>query len=188
MTPGKVEQLPDPLRIAAGLPVGVDGAYYVGGGEYSGGFGDESVIDQNEPPGTPSYRDCVGYDPIDEAERQKRLSVYFQALHEARMSGDAQPDLWCQWTPTDDGQAIVWDGGEKFERHWTWLEYLLRHFLIPWGYVVTGRVDWEGPYEGEAGSIYVVDNEVQLAIDVPDAYLGQSVISWVQARAGCVSR
>ena len=24
-----------------------------------------------------------------------------------------QPGLWCQWTPTEDGTAIEWDGGEN---------------------------------------------------------------------------
>jgi hypothetical protein len=91
--PQKVELLLDPLRIAVGLPVGVDGASYVGGGEYSGGFGDASVVDQNQPPGNPSMHEYVGQDPIGEAERQKRLSVYFRVAHEARMSGNAQPDL-----------------------------------------------------------------------------------------------
>ena len=25
-----------------------------------------------------------------------------------------QPGLWCQWTPTQDGMGIEWDGNEKF--------------------------------------------------------------------------
>jgi hypothetical protein len=43
------EKLPDPIRIAAGLPIGQDGAYYVGGKD-DGNFGqnkDSSVIDGN---------------------------------------------------------------------------------------------------------------------------------------------
>ena len=161
--PRKAELLPDPLRVAVGLPIGVDGAYYVGGGEYGGGWGDDTVVDHNEPPGMQSFRDYIPEHPISDAEHIERYRAYSNAIHEARMQGIVQPSLWCQWTPTDDGRAIVWDRGEKFEEHWSWLDYLLRHFLIPWGYVVTGRVDWEGPYEGDGGSIFVFDNEVHLA-------------------------
>ena len=27
-----------------------------------------------------------------------------------------QPGLWCDWTPTDDGSAIRWNGTEKFRK------------------------------------------------------------------------
>jgi hypothetical protein len=44
------ENLPDPIRIAAGLPIGVDGAYFVGGKGYCGQDKDDSVIESNYPP------------------------------------------------------------------------------------------------------------------------------------------
>lgn len=40
-----------------------------------------------------------------------------------------QPGLWCQWTPTDDGTTIEWNGGEKFYNAVEWMEYLIRHFI-----------------------------------------------------------
>lgn len=159
--PVKLADRLDPLRIAAGLPVGLEGAYYVGAGEYSGGWGDDSVLDQNEPPGMPSMHDYVNRDHMTEEEFSAGLRARADAAHEVRMSGNAQPDLWCQWTPTEDGRAIVWDGGEKFDRPYEWIEYLLRHFLVPWGYVVNGRVEWEGAYEGETGLVWVVDNTMR---------------------------
>lgn len=42
-----------------------------------------------------------------------------------------QPGLWCHWTPTDDGTAIEWDGGEKFYYSVEWMQYLIEHFLAP---------------------------------------------------------
>jgi len=42
-----------------------------------------------------------------------------------------QPGLWCQWLPTDDGNEIVWDEGEKFYYAPEWMKYLIQHFLAP---------------------------------------------------------
>lgn len=42
---------------------------------------------------------------------------------------EGQPGLWCQWTPSDDGTRIEWDGGEKFYHAAAWMEYLITHFL-----------------------------------------------------------
>lgn len=71
-----------------------------------------------------------------------------------------QPGLWCQWTPTEDGTAIEWDQGEKFYDYVEWLEYLIEHFLKPWGYVLNGAVDWQGEERGDIGRILIVNNAV----------------------------
>ena len=54
-----------------------------------------------------------------------------------------QPSLWCHWIPTEDGTAIVYDGGDKFYSYTDWLEYLIEHFLKLWGYVLNGSVKGE---------------------------------------------
>lgn len=41
----------------------------------------------------------------------------------------SQPGLWCQWVPSDDGDALVWDGGEKFYEAPRWMKYLLDTFI-----------------------------------------------------------
>lgn len=47
----KAEALPDPVRIAAELPLGgVDAAYFVGGSGFSGQDCDDTVRDYNSPP------------------------------------------------------------------------------------------------------------------------------------------
>jgi hypothetical protein len=42
--------LPDPIREAVGLPIGKQGAYFVGGGGYFGQDTDASVINSNDAP------------------------------------------------------------------------------------------------------------------------------------------
>lgn len=117
----KVSALPDPIRVAANLPIGVQGSYYVGGKDYDSGWGDESILEGNDPP-------------------------------------DEQPGLWCNWTPNDDGTQIIWNEGEKFYYYTHWLQYILDHFLIPWGYTLNGNVSWEGENEDDTGVITLTNN------------------------------
>jgi hypothetical protein len=46
----KARKMPDPIRVAAGLPLGPQAAYFVGGLGYAGQDRDESVVDGNLPP------------------------------------------------------------------------------------------------------------------------------------------
>lgn len=117
------ETLPDPVREAAGLPIGFDGGYFVGAPGLFGQDRDASVIDYNRP-------------------------------------AEGQPSLWCQWTPNETGTAIEWDGGEKFYSYVEWLEYIIGHFLKPWGLSLTGKVSWQGEEPGDRGIIHVRENVV----------------------------
>ena len=47
---GVAERLADPVRVQAGLPIGPQAAYFVGGGGLFGQDRDASIIDYNEPP------------------------------------------------------------------------------------------------------------------------------------------
>lgn len=115
----------DTIREAAGLPVGHQGGYFVGGGGFMGQDRDESVAKPNQPP-------------------------------------DGQPGLWCKWTPSEDGHAIEWDGGEKFYDYVDWLKYIIQYFLAPWGYSLTGEVLFQGEDIHDRGTIVVVENEVSV--------------------------
>lgn len=75
-----------------------------------------------------------------------------------------QPGLWCQWVPNGDGSAIVWDDGEKFYDYVEWIEYLVEHFLKPWGYVLNGKVKWYGESDNDRGLIEIIDNVVKTKI------------------------
>lgn len=124
--PDMVAKLPDPTREAVGLPVGVDGEFYVGSaddgehGQAGMGWGsnamDKSIVDHNVEPRT-------------------------------------QPGLWCQWQVTEDRQHIEWDENEKFYEYIPWLAYICRNFLTPWGYKLSGKVEWSGESGGDYGTI-----------------------------------
>lgn len=72
-----------------------------------------------------------------------------------------QPGLWCQWVPTEDGTALVWDEGEKFYNYIEWLEYIIENFMKPWGYTLNGEVLWQGEGFSDIGKIKVNDNNVK---------------------------
>lgn len=71
-----------------------------------------------------------------------------------------QPGLWCGWTPTGDGLAIEWDGGEKFYDYVEWIEYLIDSVLAPRGYALNGEVEWFGEDRSDMGKIVIVNNKV----------------------------
>jgi hypothetical protein len=121
----KTELQDDPIRKAVGLPVGPEGAYFVGVGAYYEGSGSD-IVDHNREP-------------------------------------ESQPGLWCQWVPKESNDAIVWDGGEKFYEYVAWLEYIIEHFLKPWGYVLNGSVEWQGESFDDRGLIVVNDNDDVIA-------------------------
>jgi hypothetical protein len=64
-----------------------------------------------------------------------------------------QPSLWCQWVPTEDGRAIVWNGGEKFYEYEDWIKYIHDKILFPRGYILHGTVSWQGEEPEDFGKI-----------------------------------
>lgn len=114
---------PDEVRLAVGLPLGADGAFYVGSAADMGQAHTPDVLDYNNPPA-------------------------------------GQPGLWCQWVPTEDGTGIEWNGTEKFYAYKEWLEYLIAHFLAPWGFVLSGEVKWAGEDSSDHGRLVVENNKV----------------------------
>ncbi len=77
------------------------------------------------------------------------------------------PDLWCQWVPTEDRRGIVWDENEKFYHYVEWLEFIIAHFLLPWGLTLSGSVKWQGEDPQDSGTITVVSNVVAAVEDNP---------------------
>lgn len=139
--PEKTKNYPDPLRDAVGLPVGEEGEYYVGA---------------NIPP---EHWTANGI------ELPARLDGFGQAhtpdILNFNSSPGAQPGLWCQWGPTDDGTGIEHDGGEKFYDYVDWARYLLAHFLVPWGYTLNGTVEWQGEDSDDRGRIRIENNRLR---------------------------
>lgn len=95
---------------------------------------------------------------------------------------EGQPSLWCQWVPTEDGTALVWDEGEKFYESETWMQYLIDHFLraechasmpVPSGYllppvgmqynhVLNGQIKAQGEDPNDRWTLIVKDNIVSV--------------------------
>lgn len=96
-------------------------------------------------------------------EQQRTLEDFSEARHEQEEQvAEGMPSFWCQWIPTSDGDSIEWDGGEKFYYYEEWIKYLLKKFLIPWGYKVNGSVDWDGEESGDVGQIVIKDNKITI--------------------------
>ena len=55
------------------------------------------------------------------------------ADHDIKMKNsfppEGQPELWCDWIPTDDGTTLKWSGVEKSYEMEKWLNYLIEHFI-----------------------------------------------------------
>lgn len=77
---------------------------------------------------------------------------------------EGQPGLWCQWIPGPDGTTIEWDGGEKFYCYAEWLQYLLDHFLLGWGYKLGGVVEFQGEDFGDSGELEITDNGTKVHV------------------------
>lgn len=75
-----------------------------------------------------------------------------------------QPGLWCQWEPSDEGNLLSWDGGEKFYHYTEWLAYLIKYFFAPWGKSVNGVVGWQGEDPGDTGQIRVTKNVIETRV------------------------
>lgn len=71
-----------------------------------------------------------------------------------------QPGLWCNWVIGEDGNSLEWNGGEKFYSYVEWLNYLVQHFLTPWGYRLDGTISWQGEESTDIGKIVVKNNKV----------------------------
>jgi hypothetical protein len=87
---------------------------------------------------------------------------------------DGQPNVHCQWVPTKDGEAIKWDGGEKFRAADEWMQYLIDHFIgntprakatLPFlqGHVLNGEIEASGEHPDDRWKLIVEDNELFVA-------------------------
>lgn len=79
-----------------------------------------------------------------------------------------QPSSWCHWIVKHT--RLLWDGEEYFENPVEWLQYVIKHFLAPWGVAVNGAVQWQGfdiPYN--RGTISVWCNKIHSHNDIIDS-------------------
>ena len=76
-----------------------------------------------------------------------------------------QPGLWCQWIVDEDGN-IAWDQNEKFYCYIEWLEYIIKNFIEPSGYTVSGVIEWQGESWDDRGLIIVRENQIEVKTEI----------------------
>jgi hypothetical protein len=132
---------------------GRDGEYFaLDDGDFGqGGHNvDKSIIDYNTAPGQTPYNGTGDFEKIYKLNQKKEKE------------GTCQPGLWCQWIIEGDGEALVWDGGEKFYNYVEWLKYLIAHFFSKWGVLLNGTIHWTGEDSTDMGQIVVENNVVKV--------------------------
>jgi hypothetical protein len=82
-------------------------------------------------------------------------------IHDYNKPPSTQPGLWCHWLlDAEDRRSIHWNGSEKFHSYVPWLKYIVNRVLVPRGYVLEGRVEWQGEDPKDRGEIRVEGNRV----------------------------
>lgn len=71
------------------------------------------------------------------------------------------PGFRCDWTPSDDGKYIHWNGSEKFYEYIAWIEFILDRILLPRGYTLNGVVTWHGESSGDIGRITATGKAIE---------------------------
>ena len=82
----------------------------------------------------------------------------------------AYPSIWCDWTASEDGRRLEWNGGEKFYEYEGWLRHLITNAFEPWGVRVSGWVDFAGDDPKDTGVLVVTGTRVLVVLGtVPPA-------------------
>ncbi|KAJ3371263.1 hypothetical protein GGF31_003442 [Allomyces arbusculus] len=71
-----------------------------------------------------------------------------------------QPSFFCDWRPTSDGTALVWNRAENSQEMAAWLKYLIDEFLEPNNYTLDGVVKYAGEHKRDCGIIVVKNNDI----------------------------
>lgn len=75
------------------------------------------------------------------------------------------PGLWCDWEImeySNGEQVLCWNEKEKFYDYTEWLEYLIKNFFMPHGYILNGTIEYQGENSDDFGKIVVTDNYVEV--------------------------
>lgn len=78
-----------------------------------------------------------------------------------------QPSRWCHWDL--EGTKITWNGDEEFEKPVEWLQYLIKHFLDPWGIAVDGSAQLYCYITDNRKTLSVWDSRIHIHYDPVDS-------------------
>ena len=101
-----------------------------------------------------------GYIELNDYLDNDQLTLWEEFIEERheKDDGDNCPGYWCQWEVDID--RIKWDGQEKFYYHEEWMQYMLDKFIIPWGLIANGTIDYIGDEAGDVSTLTVKDNVI----------------------------
>ena len=87
-----------------------------------------------------------------------------------------QPDLWCNFEPTVDGTALIWNESEKTTCATEWIRYLITRFLekdavasgqnlpefehFQFNHILNGELEAQGEESSDFWKVVVKDNVV----------------------------
>ena len=111
---------------------------------------------------TTTFAGSIRIDPPLNPAEIRRLTDFADERHE----GGGFPGIWCQWVATEDGEALEWDGGEKFYNAAAWMKYLISTYLADTGiqtHTLNGEIDAQGEDADDVWRLYVEDNVVSVA-------------------------
>lgn len=172
---GITAKRPDPVREAVGLPVGIEGEYFVGEGGCAG------QCDDDEQQALKEKFVAQGMD-WGRAYRAARVHIGILDYNGAPRT---QHGLWCKWIPTECGNYIEWSGAEKFYDYVEWLQYICDNFLSVWGYTLNGEIAFQGEARDDNGKFYCVANRVTRNAS-PLVHLASAAIDWEQSDPGAL--
>ncbi len=145
----------DPVRVAAGLPLGPGGAFYVGSA-----YGKkDGIYEGNRLLGAPPKLSVVGAPRATLAAFARVHGIHRERL--ADMTAGVQPSYWVPFELIDgaDDDEVSYllpvdtDRGTIYpEDVAPWLTYLALHFLWPWGYTLSGRLAYASEVRPTAGA------------------------------------
>lgn len=99
------------------------------------------------------------YCVLGEMAMQKTPSLYESIIH-ANIPPLDQPSSWCNWIPIDCGREIRLCNLDCSGKPVEWLQYILKHFLTPWGYELNGQLSWQDESSREKSVIKVSNNRI----------------------------
>lgn len=111
-----------------------------------------------------SFNGKINFDrvlTVSELRELEALANYSLQDEEFKKYADSWPQSYLQWSPTEDGQSLEWNGAEKFYDYVEWLEWLMDYYFTPKGIQCNGEMVWQGEEIGDIGKITVDNNVVK---------------------------
>lgn len=77
---------------------------------------------------------------------------------------DDCPGLWCDINISEDNSELTLVDGKNYE-YVKWLEWLIKYFFEPAGYILNGNIEFQGEEHSDSGTITANDNHISVEFD-----------------------